>query len=148
MTEECLQIIHRSDEVIELVLMGSMSCQYISDTDEKISWTFIRDSQVKTINSICPTYLGRINFQSDIDYHMKKTSFQMSVGCDQSGTVEISRRENEQWNKRDQCRASWQSSNRLITYLLIQSEQSKNFYCLVCSRDRLHSFCLRTIFFF
>ena len=144
-TEECLQIIHRSDEVIELVLMGSMSCQYISETDEKISWTFIRTSPPKSTNFTCPTYLGRLTFQSDVDYHLKRKSFRMSVGCDQSGTVDISRGDQEQGSERERCRATWQSSNRLITYLLVQSGTSNSFYCLVRFSSRVR---LRTPFFF
>jgi hypothetical protein len=92
--EECLRIIQRTNNVLELdtvSLSKDNSCSNLNTNNYNFYMTFYTKSFF--ISNSCPNYLGHLIFQSNIDYYLKRKSFHMSIGCYNKQKLIISQKE-------------------------------------------------------
>jgi hypothetical protein len=92
--QECLRIIQRTENVIELYtvsLSKDNSCSYFNNENYNLYYTFFTKSFA--ISNPCPRYIGHLIFQSNIDYYLKRKSFHMSIGCDNKEKLTISQKQ-------------------------------------------------------
>ena len=139
MTEECLRVVQRTANVIELSLVASTvqgDCSRLIESESSFSLLFFTQSDVS-----CPNYIGRFVFQSEAsDTHRGKSSL-ISLGCARQDKLSIAHEnrldgEHRSIVQNDTCLASWQSDNASITYFLAQSAYSNASYCLVRTAER------------
>ena len=139
MTEECLRLVQRTANVIELSLLTSTDqsgCSRLIEKESSFSLLFFTQS-----DAACPNYIGRFVFQSDTSDPPKGKSSLLSIGCARQDKLSIAQEDHVDGEPRsivrnDTCLASWQSDNASITYLLAQSAHSNASYCLVRNTGR------------
>jgi len=90
MKEECLRINYRTKNVLELSTVDH-NCHNLNTENYNLHLTFV--TQSFTISNSCPTHIGHLIFQSNIDYYLKRKSYQMSIGCDNKQKLTISQKE-------------------------------------------------------
>jgi hypothetical protein len=90
MKEECLRINHRTNNVLELSTVEN-SCSHLNTENYNFYLTLFTKSFV--IPNSCPSYIGHLIFQSNIDYYLKRKSYHMSIGCDNKQKLTISQKE-------------------------------------------------------
>jgi hypothetical protein len=91
--EECLRIIQRTNNVLELDtinLSKDNNCNNLNNNNN-FYLTFYTKSLI--ISHSCPNYIGDLIFQSNIDYYLKRKSFYMSIGCHNKKKIIISQKE-------------------------------------------------------
>lgn len=94
MTEECLGLIQRSDNVIELYtsqVSHVKDCSYLSNGHYNLYLTFVSKSIVPADS--CPSYITDILFQSNIDFNLKTKAWHISIDCDNKQQLTISQNE-------------------------------------------------------
>ncbi|UJR22541.1 hypothetical protein I4U23_025590 [Adineta vaga] len=135
MKEECLRIIQRTDNVLELhtiPLINEGDCVYFNEKNVNVHSTYF--TQSLSVSNPCPNYIGHLIYQTNIDHHNRRKSFYMSIGCDQKEKLTISQKSRDIGQRSiiqtDTCLASWQSDDSFITYLIVQSSYSNASYCL------------------
>ncbi|CAF2698230.1 unnamed protein product [Rotaria sp. Silwood2] len=132
--EECLHIIQRTNNVIELytfTLLNENNCYNINNDNYNLYLTFFTKSF--TLSNSCPSYINDVLFQSNINFDLEKKSFYMSIDCNNKQKLTISQNEKDleyrSINEFDTCLASWQLDDPLTTYFIAQSKHSNAFYC-------------------
>jgi hypothetical protein len=97
MTEECLRINRRTNNVIELdtvPLVNENSCRNLNTNEYTLSLIlFTKSFAISDSLSSCPSYIGHLIYQSNIDYYLKRNSFHMSVGCDNKRKITMSQKQ-------------------------------------------------------
>ncbi|CAF3678141.1 unnamed protein product [Rotaria sp. Silwood1] len=80
--EECLRIIQRTNNVIELytyTLSNENNCYNLNYNNYNLYLIFITKS-FKLLNS-CPNYINNLLFQTNINFNLYRKSFQLSIDC-------------------------------------------------------------------
>jgi len=133
--DQCLRIIRRADNVLELILTD---CH-----DNQTSQSLIFTTNIRSMSS-CSISIGHLLLESIIDHQQQHHSIilrnrpkQISVGCEQKEKLMIHQIDSDSRSliQTDTCLASWQSTDPLIIYILGQSIYSNASYCLVCHFD-------------
>ncbi|CAF3716634.1 unnamed protein product [Rotaria sordida] len=133
--EECLRIIQRTNNVIELytfTLSNEKNCYNLNNDNYNLYLTFFTKSF--TLSNPCPNYINDLLFQSNINFDLQRKTFHISVDCDNKPKLTISQNKKDLQRRSitelDTCLASWQSNDPLTTYFIAQSKHSNTFYCL------------------
>ncbi|CAF2112150.1 unnamed protein product [Rotaria magnacalcarata] len=134
-THECLRLIQRTDNVIELytaTLLNENDCYYLNDDNYELYLTVFTKSFIPS--DPCPPYINDLLIQSTtIDFDLKTKSLHMSIDCDKEQKLTIS--QNDQNLKPRSitglgtCLASWRLDDSLTTHFIAQSKHSNDFYC-------------------
>jgi hypothetical protein len=94
MKEECLRIVHPTDNILELstvLLSKENRCNHPHHPN--FYSTFYTQSSVISSSSSCPNYIGHLLYQSSIDYYLKRKFYHMSIGCQNKQNIIISENE-------------------------------------------------------
>lgn len=129
--DQCLRLIRRADNVLELILNNCY--------DNQTSQSLIFLTKTRSISS-CSISIGHFLLESIIDHHHQHHSVilrnqpkQISVGCEHRQKLmihQIGTDLRSSLTQTDTCLASWQSIHPSIVYILAQSIYSNTSYCL------------------
>ena len=93
MKDECLRIAQRTSNILELYIFPLSKDHRCSNTHPlHFHQIFYLGSSSRLVQP-CPTFLGHLIYQSNIDYHLKREFSHMSIGCDEREKLIISEKD-------------------------------------------------------
>lgn len=87
MNEECLRIVHPTDNILELSIVPLSKDNRCNHHHSNFHFIFYTKSSL--ISQNCPNYIGHLLYQSSIDYYLKRKSYHMSIGCQNKQNIII-----------------------------------------------------------